>query len=51
MAELPLTEVDPEIAQCIADEEQRQHDKLRLIPSENYASSAVMEACGFARRL
>jgi glycine hydroxymethyltransferase len=46
MADLPLIEADPEIAQCIADEEQRQHDKLRLIPSENYASAAVMEACG-----
>ena len=46
MADLPLIEADPEIAQCIADEEQRQHDTLRLIPSENYASSAVMEACG-----
>jgi glycine hydroxymethyltransferase len=46
MADLPLAEVDPEIAQCIADEERRQHDKLRLIPSENYASRAVMEACG-----
>ena len=46
MADLPLIEADPEIAQCIADEEQRQHDKLRLIPSENYASSAVQEACG-----
>ncbi len=46
MADLPLNEVDPEIAQCIADEERRQHEKLRLIPSENYASAAVMEACG-----
>jgi glycine hydroxymethyltransferase len=46
MADLPLTQVDPEIAQCIAAEERRQHDKLRLIPSENYASRAVMEACG-----
>jgi glycine hydroxymethyltransferase len=46
MADLPLIEADPEISQCIADEEKRQHDKLRLIPSENYASRAVMEACG-----
>lgn len=46
MADLPLTQVDPEIAQCIAAEEKRQHEKLRLIPSENYASRAVMEACG-----
>jgi glycine hydroxymethyltransferase len=46
MADLPLTQVDSEIAQCIAAEEKRQHEKLRLIPSENYASRAVMEACG-----
>ncbi len=41
-----LAEADPEIAECIADEERRQHEKLRLIPSENYATKAVMEACG-----
>jgi len=46
MADLTLKETDPEIAQCITEEEKRQHDKLRLIPSENYASAAVMEACG-----
>ena len=46
MADPSLSEVDPEIASCIAQEEQRQHEKLRLIPSENYASRAVMEACG-----
>ena len=46
MHDLSLAEVDPEIAQCIADEERRQHEKLRLIPSENYATKAVMEACG-----
>ena len=46
MADQPLAEVDPEIAACIADERRRQHEKLRLIPSENYASAAVMEACG-----
>ena len=42
MADPTLAEVDPEIAECIAEEERRQHDKLRLIPSENYASAAVM---------
>ena len=46
MADQPLAEVDPEIAACIADERRRQHEKLRLIPSENYASAAVMEVCG-----
>jgi len=41
-----LAEVDPEIAQLIASEEQYQHDTVRLIPSENYASRAVLEASG-----
>ncbi len=42
----PLREADPEIAEQIVAEEKRQHAKLRLIPSENYAYPAVMEACG-----
>lgn len=42
----PLREADPEIADLIAAEERRQHACLRLIPSENYAYPAVMEACG-----
>ncbi len=46
ITDLPLAEVDREIADCITQEAQRQHEKLRLIPSENYASVAVMEACG-----
>ncbi len=46
MADPHLAEVDPEISKYIADEVRRQHEKLRLIPSENYASTAVMEACG-----
>jgi glycine hydroxymethyltransferase len=37
---------DPEIAGLIHDEAHRQHDKFRLIPSENYVSVAVLEACG-----
>src|SRR5947209_14742438 len=41
-----LTEVDPEIARLIEAEEKRQREKIRLIPSENYTSSAVLEACG-----
>lgn len=36
---------DPEIATLIAQETQRQRETLRLIPSENYASAAVLEAC------
>jgi glycine hydroxymethyltransferase len=41
-----LSEADPEIAALIEQEASRQHDKLRLIASENYAPRAVMEACG-----
>jgi glycine hydroxymethyltransferase len=41
-----LTATDPELAALIAGEEQRQRDKIRLIPSENYASRAVLEASG-----
>src|SRR5688500_14197850 len=41
-----LTQTDPEIADLIRKEERRQHDKVRLIPSENYASRAVLEASG-----
>ncbi|MGD0557803.1 MAG: serine hydroxymethyltransferase [Streptosporangiaceae bacterium] len=37
---------DPEIAALINSEAQRQHDKIRLIPSENYVSQAVLEAAG-----
>ena len=37
---------DPEIAGLIHDEARRQHDKFRMIPSENYVSLAVLEACG-----
>ncbi len=41
-----LRETDPEIAELVTQEEQRQRDKIRLIPSENYVSHAVLEACG-----
>jgi glycine hydroxymethyltransferase len=43
-----LEAVDPKIAQLIAAEERRQASKLRLIPSENYVSQAVLEATGSA---
>ena len=42
----PLASVDEDMARIIRDENKRQHDKLRLIPSENYAFPAVQEACG-----
>ncbi len=41
-----LTEVDPEIARLVELEEKRQREKIRLIPSENYTSAAVLDACG-----
>ena len=44
--EPPLAEVDPEIANLIETEERYQRDTVRLIPSENYASRAVLEAAG-----
>ncbi|HHH31593.1 MAG TPA: serine hydroxymethyltransferase [Polyangiaceae bacterium] len=43
-----LAEADPEIHSLITLEEQRQRDTMRLIPSENYASRAVLEASGSA---
>jgi glycine hydroxymethyltransferase len=41
-----LQETDHEIARLIEEEERYQFDTVRLIPSENYASRAVMEATG-----
>jgi glycine hydroxymethyltransferase len=37
---------DPEVAALINSEAQRQFEKIRLIPSENYVSVAVLEAAG-----
>jgi glycine hydroxymethyltransferase len=37
---------DPQIAGLIHDEARRQYEKIRLIPSENYVSQAVLEASG-----
>ncbi|MDP6822166.1 MAG: serine hydroxymethyltransferase [Dehalococcoidia bacterium] len=41
-----LARQDPEIAAAIASDVRRQTDELNLIASENYASSAVLEATG-----
>lgn len=43
---LPLQQVDPEIAEAIQLDIQRQNQKILLIASENYSSRAVMEATG-----
>ncbi|MGH3431539.1 MAG: serine hydroxymethyltransferase [Thermocrispum sp.] len=41
-----LSAADPEVAGLIEAEAQRQHDKIRMIASENYVSQAVLEATG-----
>jgi glycine hydroxymethyltransferase len=41
-----LAHVDAEIAKLIEEENRREHESMRLIASENYASRAVMEATG-----
>ena len=41
-----LERVDPDIAHLIQQEETRQFESIRLIPSENYVSHAVLEATG-----
>ncbi|MEN6565612.1 MAG: serine hydroxymethyltransferase [Veillonellales bacterium] len=41
-----LSQIDPEIAQAINLERQRQQQKLELIASENFVSKAVLEAQG-----
>jgi glycine hydroxymethyltransferase len=46
MHDAALAKVDPEIAQLIAAEERREADIIRLIPSENYVSRAVLAATG-----
>jgi glycine hydroxymethyltransferase len=43
---LPLKDVDPEIADIIQLESKRQATGLELIPSENFVSEAVLEAMG-----
>ncbi len=42
----PLAEMDPEIADAIRGETQRQHESLELIASENFVSQAVLEVMG-----
>ena len=41
-----LRKVDPELARLVEQEAERQASCLRLIPSENYASAAVMAVTG-----
>ena len=48
MTEPSLAQTDPEIHALVSAETRRQANTLRLIPSENYASRAVLEASGSA---
>ncbi len=41
-----VAQIDPQVADLINAEARRQFDKLRMIPSENYVSLAVLEAAG-----
>jgi glycine hydroxymethyltransferase len=41
-----LRDSDPELAALITAEQRRQADTIKLIPSENYVSRAVLEATG-----
>ncbi len=41
-----LQQTDPAVYDILVREEHRQFEKIRLIPSENYVSSAVLEATG-----
>ncbi|MFW0110781.1 serine hydroxymethyltransferase [Rothia sp. CCM 9416] len=43
---LPLAEVDPEVAQAIAQEQSRQQNTLEMIASENFAPRAILQAQG-----
>ncbi|MEO8262435.1 MAG: serine hydroxymethyltransferase, partial [Pseudolysinimonas sp.] len=42
----PLSEVDPEVAEALANELGRQRDTLEMIASENFVPRAVLEAQG-----
>ena len=41
-----VKKTDPEVAQAIEDEQQRQNSHIELIASENWVSKAVMAAMG-----
>lgn len=43
---MKLRQADPEVASIIQSEEQKQQQKLSMIPSENFFSPAVREAVG-----
>ena len=41
-----IEKYDPQISELIKQEKIRQEESIRLIPSENYVSEAVMAATG-----
>jgi glycine hydroxymethyltransferase len=41
-----LAATDPQVAELVSAEARRQFEKIRLIPSENYVSTSVLEATG-----
>lgn len=43
---MSLRDADPEVADILVAENRRQHVKIRLIASENYVSTEVLEATG-----
>jgi glycine hydroxymethyltransferase len=46
MSESALAKIDPKMYELCQAEERRQSEKVRLIPSENYVSAAVLAATG-----
>jgi glycine hydroxymethyltransferase len=46
MMDSALWKADPEVAEAVRDEAQRQHSHLELIASENFVEEAVLEATG-----
>lgn len=46
MMSTSLKDLDPDVFDIIEQEKRRQRDSLTLIPSENYTSTAVLEALG-----
>ncbi len=41
-----IKDTDPQVFEAIEHEKRRQSEGIELIPSENYTSAAVLEACG-----
>ncbi len=46
LTDLPLAQVDPEVAQAIRLEEKRQQETLEMIASENFVPRSILEAQG-----